>query len=394
MDINLRCNSIPCRAVLDHFAVVTTCSHIFCTTCADSHLTAQAPSSRRPNSVAPTCPACRAVLENPDDIVKTNLNPPDDYKTSVLSGMSPTLILEIAGRAISFWTYQTNQEIFYQEHLLKESTRKFGILSSQLDVVLREANAKIADLENSLQALTIENETISRKNRELGDALRERSRRQLELQDKYDKFRRKSLMTHVQAVTGSANRPPNMANQPFGPPPPPPPPPPPLGLSNNNVRLDELNPALGRQNYQGNGGAGPLPFTERERLTIPSGAGNIERREGSISDGNSDGGRGVSSRSRIPMHGRIGSAGGRPWNTGIPRENIDGITTPMPGQAHRQRLVQIHSNMNNSNNGYAGAQNLELKQAQSRVGGVPRPMSSQRQALNGMTPNIGWSPFC
>lgn len=51
-------------------------------------------------------------LTNPDDVVITALNPTEDYKTSVLSGLSPNVIMECAGRALSFWAYQTTQEMF------------------------------------------------------------------------------------------------------------------------------------------------------------------------------------------------------------------------------------------------------------------------------------------
>lgn len=42
----------------------------------------------------------------------TNLNPSEDYKTSVLSGLSPEAIMECAGRALSFWSYQMTQDLF------------------------------------------------------------------------------------------------------------------------------------------------------------------------------------------------------------------------------------------------------------------------------------------
>lgn len=41
----------------------------------------------------------------------TNLNPSEDYKTSVLSGLSPEAIMECAGRALSFWSYQMTQDL-------------------------------------------------------------------------------------------------------------------------------------------------------------------------------------------------------------------------------------------------------------------------------------------
>lgn len=48
----------------------------------------------------------------PDDAVFTTLNPTDDYKTSLLSGLNPGLIMEIAGRGLAFWGYQAMQEVY------------------------------------------------------------------------------------------------------------------------------------------------------------------------------------------------------------------------------------------------------------------------------------------
>ena len=126
MDFTLRCNSLKCRTQLTERAVVTTCrsvhsftvgsvlsasadsvaSHIFCNSCSDSlGLSAPAGASR-------ICPACQSILPNPDDAVSTSLNPTDDYKTSVLSGLTPTTIMECAGRGLAFWSYQSTQEMY------------------------------------------------------------------------------------------------------------------------------------------------------------------------------------------------------------------------------------------------------------------------------------------
>jgi E3 ubiquitin-protein ligase CCNP1IP1 len=58
-----------------------------------------------------TCTACNGDLSKPDDAVIAVLDPSEDYKTSVLSGLSPNIIMECAGRALSFWAYQTTQEM-------------------------------------------------------------------------------------------------------------------------------------------------------------------------------------------------------------------------------------------------------------------------------------------
>lgn len=84
---------------------LTRYSHIFCLPCADALRLASAANSQR------ICPACSTSLPNPDDAVRTQLNPTEDYKTSVLSGLSPAIITECAGRALGFWSYQSSQEM-------------------------------------------------------------------------------------------------------------------------------------------------------------------------------------------------------------------------------------------------------------------------------------------
>lgn len=104
MDFELRCNSLKCRAVLSDRAIVTTCSHIFCIPCSESE-------NGLANASQRICPACDTHLVNPDDVVATQLKPSEDYKTSVLSGLSPSIIMECAGRGLAFHSYQSSQEM-------------------------------------------------------------------------------------------------------------------------------------------------------------------------------------------------------------------------------------------------------------------------------------------
>jgi len=81
-------------------------SHVFCINCSDSlGLSSSAGLTR-------ICPACSTQLNNPDDVVVTQLNPTEDYKTSVLSGLSPSIIMECATRGLAFYSYQTSQEMW------------------------------------------------------------------------------------------------------------------------------------------------------------------------------------------------------------------------------------------------------------------------------------------
>ncbi|KAK7704854.1 hypothetical protein SLS64_008202 [Diaporthe eres] len=83
----------------------------------------------------------------------TNLNPSEDYKTSVLSGLSPEAIMECAGRALSFWSYQMTQDL---------------------------------------------------KNEDLTQAYKEKNRKLLQTQELYDKLKRKAMLGHIQDAASDA----------------------------------------------------------------------------------------------------------------------------------------------------------------------------------------------
>ncbi|OWZ79798.1 E3 ubiquitin-protein ligase CCNP1IP1 [Cryptococcus neoformans Bt85] len=142
----LRCNNLKCRSFLsmEGQAVVTTCSHIFCISCATTLFA---------SSLA--CPACNQSLQEPDDIVMTTLNPTNEYKASILAGLPPSTILEVTARAISFWTYQLSQESACQALVLKNAQDRQVCTEKQLNNAFEDlqiANKKIVSLENELDA--------------------------------------------------------------------------------------------------------------------------------------------------------------------------------------------------------------------------------------------------
>lgn len=50
------------------------------------------------------CPACDTDLQGQDDIVQTTLQPTSDYRTTALAGLSPSIIVDIASRALNFFS--------------------------------------------------------------------------------------------------------------------------------------------------------------------------------------------------------------------------------------------------------------------------------------------------
>ena len=65
------------------------------------------------------------------------------FLKSVLSGLRPDLIIEICSRALSFWTYQTTQEAYFQEMLYKNLEEKYTQLETQVQGIVRDAQSEI-----------------------------------------------------------------------------------------------------------------------------------------------------------------------------------------------------------------------------------------------------------
>ncbi|KAI9794439.1 MAG: hypothetical protein M1816_005509 [Peltula sp. TS41687] len=193
----LRCNSLPCRTELHDRAVVTTCSHIFCISCSQNLGLSNSTGDR-------ICPACDSSLPNPDDAVSTILNPTEDYKTSVLSGLSPTIIVECASRGLSFWSYQSTQEIIYQEYLARTLREKHESLKSDMDKFTRDANSEIGELQNKLSSMQLNHNEIQKKNHELAEALREKTKKLAQTQELYNKLKRRTLYSRAQAAASNA----------------------------------------------------------------------------------------------------------------------------------------------------------------------------------------------
>ncbi|KAI6047097.1 hypothetical protein EDC04DRAFT_585983 [Pisolithus marmoratus] len=197
MDTDLKCNHLSCRKPLIDKAVVTTCSHIFCVECANELFNA----SR-------ICPACESSLTEPDDVVVCSLHPTDDYKTSVLSGLSPSIIMEICSRALSFWQYQVHQESSFQQAVSRNLNDRNAQLQKQLENVIREANGEIRLLGDKMTELERDLELERRKVRELQDTSREREKEYQRLKAQLDKVKRKALLgpdTATRAIAPAAD---------------------------------------------------------------------------------------------------------------------------------------------------------------------------------------------
>ncbi|KAM0717258.1 hypothetical protein Q7P37_007110 [Cladosporium fusiforme] len=193
MDYQLRCNHLRCRERLRDKAIVTTCSHIFCLACSDSALGSGESTNR-------TCPACGTTLDKPYDKTVAILRPTDDYKMSVLSGLSPTIIMECANSGMAFWAYQSSQEIYYQEHANKSLKQQLDVKNQELSGVRSSAREEIGKLEDSIQNAS---EQINRLNRSLAEL--EEGRKSLErdrnkYRSSYEKLKQKALVPDIETA--------------------------------------------------------------------------------------------------------------------------------------------------------------------------------------------------
>ncbi|KAM0445844.1 hypothetical protein ACHAPV_006715 [Trichoderma viride] len=132
MENTLLCNGPKCRKELADRALVTTCSQ------GDQRCT--------------VCPVCNVQLPKEEDVAFISMNPTEEFKTCVLSGLSPNVIMECAGRAISFWSYQVAHDLHYQRYLYKSLKEKHSALWNQYDQVNRDYSAEINGLRDKLKS--------------------------------------------------------------------------------------------------------------------------------------------------------------------------------------------------------------------------------------------------
>ncbi|ROW09558.1 hypothetical protein VMCG_02306 [Cytospora schulzeri] len=134
----------------------------------------------------------------------TNLNPSEDYKTSVLSGLSPEAIMECAGRALSFWSYQMTQDLIWESHRCKVLTNRYTDLNSSLDNIINDANSQLTSLQSKVTSMALDQDDLRRKNDELTQAYKDKSRKLLQTQELYDKLKRKAMLGQIQDAASDA----------------------------------------------------------------------------------------------------------------------------------------------------------------------------------------------
>ncbi|KAI1675187.1 hypothetical protein L13192_01934 [Pyrenophora tritici-repentis] len=110
--------------------------------------------------------------------------------------------MECASRGLAFHSYQTSQEIVYQEHLAKGLTEKYNTLSQQMDQVIHDANSQIKVLEAKMQAMQAEQISLEDKNHELSEAYKEKAKAQQQTLKLYQGLKAQVMVSHVAHAAG------------------------------------------------------------------------------------------------------------------------------------------------------------------------------------------------
>ncbi|KAK0629953.1 hypothetical protein B0T17DRAFT_205101 [Bombardia bombarda] len=191
MEHNLSCNISKCGAQLTDQAVVTACSHALCLDCANRHdFAGEGPY---------TCPVCQQPLSS-SEIFRQPLQPSEEWKSVVLCGLSPTAVMECAGRALSFWSYQMTNQILCQIKTNENLQMHCASLQQQVDSMWKEGNERIKTLTSKIEAMEQGEQALRRKNESLRVTLAEKSRKLAQSQELYSKLKQRILQSESPVV--------------------------------------------------------------------------------------------------------------------------------------------------------------------------------------------------
>ncbi|KAH6631915.1 hypothetical protein F5144DRAFT_235521 [Chaetomium tenue] len=197
MEQSLSCNVQECGAQLTGQAVVTVCSHVICPQCASNHgFSGKAPY---------TCPICNQPL-NASEVCEQLLQPSEEWKSIALSGLGPTVVMECAGRALSFWSYQMTNQISSQARRNGKLKDYCAELQGEIENIWGQANQRITTLTSKIRDMEREEHTLRRQCEDLRLTLENRTRELSQSQELYSKLKRRVLLGQTQDTPPSVLR--------------------------------------------------------------------------------------------------------------------------------------------------------------------------------------------
>ncbi|CAG9796807.1 unnamed protein product [Diatraea saccharalis] len=184
--MDMVCNFRKCRRSLSHQAWVTTCSHAFCVEHGKREFKRNADNSL-------TCPACGNELRDKFDVIQADLKPSETFKSIVLAGLKPDTVMDVAMRAMSFWSYQVEQETLYQESMAKHAHEKLQCLEEINTLNLQKLKAELDNCKRKVVSLQTEYNKKRKQAEELTASLEEKNRKIQKLTYQLETHKRKDI---------------------------------------------------------------------------------------------------------------------------------------------------------------------------------------------------------
>lgn len=163
MDGEIFCNYKRCQVPLKNKAWATYCYHIFC----NEHL----PICRAERR----CPVCTSDLIGKGHLFPVTLSPSMEEKAMSLLGLSPSNILQVCFKAMSFWKFQMCQEKLYLTSSVKHLRSRLAKSESfheeavkKLNNLIQQERVKCNNLQKDLDDYIKKTHNLEVKIRQLG----------------------------------------------------------------------------------------------------------------------------------------------------------------------------------------------------------------------------------
>eukprot|EP00741_Cyanophora_paradoxa_P004907 tig00000849_g4761.t1 len=175
--MQMRCNR--CWNPLARECFSTLCGHTFCIDCGNANF----------GGPVMACSACNRRLGQ-SHVMLVDRNPSEEWKTMILAGLEPEIILEISKAAMACWIYQTDaaNSFLQHEHSTElQNTRAAGHMAEERAM---QISHELERTIHRLKQLEEENQAIHREKSEVESRLEEKSRQKRKLEELYDCVRR------------------------------------------------------------------------------------------------------------------------------------------------------------------------------------------------------------
>ncbi|XP_046678537.1 E3 ubiquitin-protein ligase CCNB1IP1-like isoform X2 [Homalodisca vitripennis] len=193
-EYSLKCHFPKCKLPVVNSALVTRCSHVFCS----NHIIPGEGLARR-------CPACNTILDGSYDLVSANINPPEESKAIILAGYSPDVIFEIMSKALQFWEFQMNMQIMYQKTAADQLRIRLAKKETQWETMELNIKHYVQAQEKRVNHLKNELSTLTSTLTDIEGQLNEKDRQLRNLQSRYDSLRHQNVASMITKDTEALN---------------------------------------------------------------------------------------------------------------------------------------------------------------------------------------------